>query len=119
MNKGILTTVCAITIAFLFSGCAAFHSGNLSNSAALSNANFSYVKQNVQGEAKARYILGIGGFAKQSLVDQAKQKMVVNTPLQSNQALVNQTVNFKSSFYFGLIYRTVKCTVTSDIVEFK
>ena len=31
----------------------------------------------VKGEAKATYILGIGGLAKQTLVDNAKQKMIV------------------------------------------
>jgi hypothetical protein len=45
--------------------------------------------------------------------------MLATNPLKENQTLANVTVNFKKSFYFGLIYSTVKCTVTADVVEFK
>ena len=119
MNKLILKSVFAITIAIFISSCAAVHSGYMSNSAALGSANFSYVRQNIKGEATATYIFGIGGLAKETLVDNAKQQMIASNPLKSNQTLANLTVNFKSSMYFGLIYKTVKCTVTADVVEFK
>jgi hypothetical protein len=45
--------------------------------------------------------------------------MLAENPLKDNQTLANLTVNFKKSLYLGLIYSTVKCTVTADIVEFK
>ena len=45
--------------------------------------------------------------------------MLASNPLKSNQAFANVTVNFKSAFYFGLLLRKVKCTVTADVVEFK
>ena len=108
----------AITVAILISSCAAFHTGIMQNSASLSSANFSYVKQNIKGEAKATYILGIGGLSKQTLVDNAKQKMIATNTLKSNQAIANVTVNFKSS-YCLIFYSRVRCTVTADVVEFR
>lgn len=119
MKKVILKSIFAMTIAIFISSCAAVHSGYMSNSAALSSANFSYVKQNIKGKATATYVLGIGGLAKETLVDNAKQQMLASTPLKSNQTLANLTVNFKSSFYLGVLFRTVTCTVTADVVEFK
>ena len=45
--------------------------------------------------------------------------MLVASPLKGNQALVNLTVNFKSSYYLGFLVMTQKCIVTADVVEFK
>ncbi|WP_291101585.1 MULTISPECIES: DUF6567 family protein [unclassified Flavobacterium] len=118
MKKIILRTAIALIITVFISSCGATHSGYMTNSAALSSANFSYLKQNINGEATATYVLGIGGLAKETLVDNAKQKMLENNPLKSNQTFANLTVNFKSSYYLGL-FGKVKCTVTADIVEFK
>ncbi|MBF2709315.1 hypothetical protein IR213_12040 [Flavobacterium soyangense] len=106
-------------LALLLTSCSAVHSGSMENSASLSSANFSYVKQNIEGKAQATYVLGIGGLAKETLVNNAKQKMLAENPLRDNQTLANLTVNFKKSYYLGLIYSTVKCTVTADVVEFK
>jgi hypothetical protein len=118
MKKVFSITLVAAVIAVSLSGCIAFHSGSMTGSASLNSANFSYVKQNISSDATAKYILGIGGLSKQTLVDNAKQQLIAANPLQSNQALANVTVNFKNSLYFGIIYRTLKCTVTADVVEF-
>ncbi len=118
MKKNILSSIIAVIIAVLVSSCSATHSGYMANSAALSSANFSYLKQNINGQATATYVLGIGGLAKATLVDNAKQRMLENNPLKSNQTFANLTVNFKNSYYLGL-FAKVKCTVTADIVEFK
>ncbi len=117
MKKIILKSIIAISFAFLISSCA-LHTGYMSNSASLSSANFSYVKQNIQGVSTATYFFGIGGFAKETLVNDAKSMMINSSPLKSNQTFANITVNFKSCFYFGIV-STVTCTVTADIVEFK
>jgi hypothetical protein len=118
MNKLILKSFGALLITVMFSGCVAFHSGDMASSASLNSANFSYTKQSIKGESKATYILGIGGMAKESLVANAKQQMLASNPLGANQALANLTVSYKSSFYVGLLYRTLICTVTADVVEF-
>ncbi len=119
MKQVVLKSVFAITIAIIFSSCFALHGGNMSDSAALSSGNFSYVKYNMKGEATATYFLGIGGLAKNALVAEAKQQMLSSNSLGSNQALVNVTVNYKYSFFFLMIVRTVTCTVTADVVEFE
>ena len=118
MKKSILKSTLVVISAILLTSCSAGHSGYMANSASLSSANFSYIKQNIKGEATATYILGIGGLAKETLVNDAKQNMLAENPLKNNQTLANLTVNFKTSHYLGL-YATAKCTVTADIVEFK
>ncbi|WP_299818103.1 DUF6567 family protein [uncultured Pontibacter sp.] len=117
MNK-LLKSFGALLIAVTFSSCAAFHSGDMASSASLNSANFSYAKQSIKGESTATYVFGIGGMAKESLVANAKQQMLASNPLSANQALANVTVSYKSSLYVGLLYRTVTCTVTADVVEF-
>jgi hypothetical protein len=101
------------------SSCAAFHSGYLANSAALSSGNFKYVIMDAQGTSKATYFLGIGGLARTALVSEAKENLLDKYPLNDNQVLVNVTVNWKHSYYPFLLLVTNKCTVTADIVEFK
>ncbi len=119
MKKTILHSIVGIFLLSILSSCVAYHSGTMANSTALSQANFSYVKQNIKGDASATYILSIfGGLSNATLVDAAKKDMLKNYILNKNQALVNLTVNFKNSFYLGL-FQTVTCTVTADVVEFK
>ena len=118
MKKVILKSFFAITIAVFITSCAAIHGGFMENSASLCTNNFSYVKMNVQGTATATYFLGIGGLAKQTLVNDAKKQLLANNPLQSNQTLANLTLNWKSSYYLGFLFIEVRCTVTADIVEF-
>lgn len=120
MKNLILKSIFAITIAILISGCAAVHKGYMSSSAVLNQANFSYVKMGIKGEAKATYIFWFGGLKTKSLIDQAKQQMLLTNPLKSNQALANVTVDFKTTFTpFYLIVARVECIVTADVVEFK
>lgn len=120
MKKLLLKSFFAISIAISITSCTAIHGGYMTNSAALNSANFSYVNQNIKGQSQATYILGIfGGMEKETLVDDAKKNMLATNPLKSNQTLANITVNIKSSFYFGVLVRTVKCTLTADVVEFK
>ena len=116
MKKNKIKLVIIGLVTLLFTSCA-MHQGLMQNSASLSSANFSYVKQQIQGKASATYIFGIGGLGKRTLVDNAKQKMIKSNPLNSNQALANLTVNFKTSFYF--LFMNVGCTVTADVVQFK
>ncbi len=101
----------------LLSSCA-MHQGYMVNSAALSSSNFTYVKKYVQGTAKVTYIFGLGGLSKIALVDNAKMDLLYANPLKDNQALVNLTVNWKTTFVLPFAF-TNRCTVTADIVEFK
>ena len=113
----IIKQVFPIVLALLLSGCAAFHSGYITDSASLGQANFSYENQ-VEGVANATYVFGIGGLGRQALVSEAKEQMRLEEPLGDNEAYANITVNWKTSYImFGLIMN-VKCTVTADIVKF-
>jgi len=103
-------------MAFFFSSCA-MHTGYMSNSVSLADANFSYVQQSISGYAETTHVFGIGGLEKEALVEEAKKEMLKNNPLQPNQALANLTVNWKNSFYVVVMMQ--KCTVTADVVEFK
>ncbi|MCZ4408803.1 hypothetical protein O3Q51_08290 [Cryomorphaceae bacterium 1068] len=98
-----------------FSSCA-IHTGYMNNSASLSQANFSYTQTSISGTASTLKVFGFGGLAKSALVDDAKKDMLENHPLQSNQALANITVNWKTGFF--IFAQNHQCTITADIVEF-
>jgi len=113
-----LKALLIIAMISLLTGCIATHYGNMAGSASLGSPNFVYQTQNLIGEAKATYILGIGGVARQSLVAEAKKDMLKNHPLKANQALANLSVSHKTTGFLGFIVTTVICTVSADIVEF-
>lgn len=114
MKSLIKFSILAVTV-FLLSSCA-MHNGYMNNSASLSEANFSYVDQKMCGSSKTVKVFGIGGSGKDALVDEAKNEMLGDIELLSNQALANVTVSWKNTGF--IIWTTTKCTVTADIVEF-
>lgn len=89
----------------------------MNNSVSLSEANFDYVYPSVSGTASTLYVLGMGGLSKTAIVEHAKQDLLRQRPLKSNEGLANITVNWKNTFY--LIVSTTECTVTADIVRFR
>ena len=119
MKKIISKSIIAILITISISSCISIHSGYMANSASLNSANFSYVMQNIKGEATATYVLGIGGAARETLVGDAKKEMLHRNPLMSNQAFANITVNYATTYYYLFPVCTVTCTITADVVEFK
>ncbi len=82
----------------------------------LSKKNFKVVAS-VKGEAKATYILGIGGLKKKTLIENAKADMLKNTDLVgTSRAIVNETVEIHIRNYFVVMqYRVV---VSGHVVEF-
>jgi hypothetical protein len=101
----------------LFTSCA-MHDGVILNSGSLSSNNFSYVQRDAMGTAKATYVFGLGGLGKFALIDNAKSELISKYPIKDNQALVNVTLNWKTSFIFPFVF-TKRCIITGDIVEFK
>lgn len=99
----------------LLSSCA-IQSGYMNNSAALNQDNFSYTQQSISGSSEATYVFGIGGVDRKALLDEAKNDMLKDDTLQSNQALANVAVTWKNTFLI-VVFKT-KCIVTADIVEF-
>jgi len=118
MKKRILNFIAAILCITVLTNCAGIHNGITQNATSLAAANFSYTKMNVQGSADATYILGVGGLARATLVNDAKQNLLAANPLKSNQALANITIDFKTTILAGVIYRKITCTVAADIVTF-
>ncbi|WP_457617952.1 DUF6567 family protein [Lutibacter sp.] len=118
MKKRVIKSIFILSFAILFSSCAAGLTGSMTNSAALSSNNFSFVERNIKGMSQATYVLGIGGMKREAIVSEAKQKMLANNPLKNNQTLANVIVDFKYSNFMGIVM-TVKCYVSADIVEFK
>ena len=111
----IIKKIYPIALVVFMSGCA-FHSGYLTDSASLSQANFSYKSFNRQGTARATYVFGLGGLSRKALVSEAREAMRREKPLGPNEAYANISVNWKSTWVFMVL--TVKCTVTADIVKF-
>lgn len=110
-----------VGITFLFSSCA-IHNGLITNSnnhetqVVLAKKNFKLVK-NVKGEAKATYIFGIGGLARQAMVEEAKSKMLRKADMVgSSKAIINETVELKHSLF--PFFRKYEITVSGQVVEF-
>ncbi len=117
MKKNFLFVIVFAFFVIFLSGCAASHLGFMSDSASLSSNNFKFVKP-AQGYAETTIIFGIGGLKKDALVAEAKSDLLQKNPLKDGQTLANVCVDFKYTFYFGIVIVT-RATVTGDIVEFK
>jgi len=110
-------------IVLIFSGCQATHNGFTTNSnlhttdIVLSKKNFKVIAR-VKGEAKATYIFFIGGLSKNALIEEAKTDMFSKADIVGGaKAVINETVEIKNSFYFGLVM-IKKVVVSANIVEF-
>lgn len=102
------------TFALLFNSCA-FHSGVMTGSAALSDANFKVVDYAI-GTSETFKVFGLGGVATDALVLEAKRNLYKNYPLENGQALANVSVDFKRSFF--PIVSINKVVISADIVDF-
>lgn len=101
-----------VSIAFLISSCAAFHSGELT----LSTNHAPVVHKDIAiGVSKATKILGLGGSSKDALVFEARQKMIRNRPLVNAEQFNNVSVDIKNTFYLGV--QVTKVTIIADVVE--
>jgi len=110
-----------LIILFLFSSCA-FHSGlssNLNNNTTevvLAKKNYRII-ESVSGQATATYVFGIGGFSKKGLIDTARSQMLSKIEMiGTSKAIINETVEIKSSFF--PIVRTYTVTVSGYVIEF-
>jgi len=102
-----------LLIVVLFSSCAV-HTGSLTG--IYTDLNTPYkITATASGHSKAEYFLGIGGLSVDQLVQNAKEDMYLNTPLDSNEVYANVSVNIKNSFYF--IYYKTDVFITADIIS--
>ncbi|MCH2215148.1 MAG: hypothetical protein MK086_08265 [Flavobacteriales bacterium] len=91
----------------------AVHTGMMTGNANLNSK--SEIVNIASGEAKAVYILGIGGLDSKSLVKDAKDNLYINYPILKGQAYANITVDSHFAYYFLAAVHTI--TVTADIVN--
>jgi archaellum component FlaF (FlaF/FlaG flagellin family) len=82
----------------------------------LSKKNFKVIAR-VKGSAQETYVFGIGGLTRKALIEEARTNMFSNMDIiGSSKAIINETVEIKSSYYF--IVETQEVTVSAHIIEF-
>jgi hypothetical protein len=96
----------------LFSGCA-FHSGHVTT--APYGANFTYLEQ-AFGQAKTLKVLGIGSINRNALINEARQAMMANRPIATNEGYANVSVDIKNGYY--LLFSKTTVTVSADIIAY-
>jgi hypothetical protein len=107
-----------LVITAIMTSCVSFHDGNMQNSASLSQANFKFIKQNIAGESKSNTFLLLISSGSNSLVADAKKNLYDYHLLKENQAFVNLTLSYKTTYNLGVFIISTKCIVTADVVEF-
>ncbi len=103
-------------IAVIHSGCFSLYNGNMYNNTVINQGNFKYTGVR-SGSASCFYVFGIGGMNHSALINEAKERMLQEFPLRRNEALVNQIVEWKSSYYFPFFMR-VTCIINAEVIQF-
>ena len=104
-------------ITSLLSSCMVIHTGNMVESSAPIQNNFTYIN-NAVGTSSATYIIGIGGFNHSGLVREAKNDLIKNYPVKNGEALINFTVDVSTKYFLNfLIIKEV--IVTADIIKYE
>lgn len=111
-----------VAVIFSLTSCG-FHNGLTKNlnsnntNVVLSEANYTVVRK-VEGEASARYVLGIGGTSKKALINEARKNMLSDSEMTGkSRALIHESVEMhkESVLFVG----SITVTVTAYLVEFK
>jgi len=118
MKKFLLT--CTVFIAvFALSSCGVTSTsvkGVSETNVVLQKKNFHVVGQ-AYGQAKAVYVLGMGGLRQKALRANAVDEMSRSVQLTGSQALANVTVH-KSIKMITPLYVEVICDATANVIEF-
>ncbi len=108
--------ILSILIITLFSSCMSVYHGNMSSNTTVDQGNFSYTGIR-SGSASCFYVFGIGGMNHSALINEAKEKMLLENPLRRNEALINQIIEWQNTYYFPCFYRTT-CIISADVIKF-
>jgi len=95
----------------LFTSCA-FHRGDLVSN--IPNEPVEHVDMAI-GVATTVKVFGMGSTNKDALVREAQQRMVVNRPLEGDEAYNNITTDFKTTWF--LFVHKQKVTMTADVIS--
>ncbi len=120
MEKTLLVVAMLLAVA-MFSSCTGYSSLNYKTlnetHVVLDKANFEVIGQ-AEGSWSAEYVLGFGGYKKETLKENAIQQMYKNANLKSSQAIIN--VNYSTSVRTVLgFYTEYTVTAYGTIIEFK
>ena len=120
MKKTLLVVAMLLAVA-MFSSCTGYNFLNYKTlnetHVVLDKANFEVIGQ-AEGSWSAEYVLGFGGYKKETLKENAIQQMYKNANLKSSQAIIN--VNYSTSVRTVLgFYTEYTVTAYGTIIEFK
>jgi hypothetical protein len=122
MKKSLRLLLPAFVAAILVLPGCAIHDGLTNNinqvltNVELGEDNYKVVEY-VTGYAEARYIVGIGGNKKRTLIESAKSEMYNKANLiGSPKAVINQTVETRYSFF--PFFQKIEVTVSGHVIEF-
>lgn len=113
---------CVAIMAIIMTGCGVnasriSNSNSISTNVELNKANF-IVLERVSGEASSTYIMGIGGFSNQALIDMAKSNMMDEASLEgSSKAIINVTTDIHRTMVYPFYFKK-KVIVSAYVIEF-
>lgn len=113
-----LFTVAAIALSLTGCGAAATVSQNLTETKVMLSCNNFKVIGQAHGQAKATYVLGIGGLSRKALRNNAINEMSKNAKLTGAQTFANTTIH-KSIKMITPLFVQVTYSATANIIEFQ
>ena len=120
MKKFSFICVAVVAISALLSSCGvasiSSYDGVSMTNVVLQKKNF-HVVGYAYGQAKQKYILGMGGIRQKALRANAIDEMSRSVQLTGSQALANVTVH-KSTKMITPFYMEVICDATANVIEF-
>lgn len=105
--------ILSIASGLFLTSCFAVHSPSISATQPIRNAEIVGV---AQGQAKALYILGIGGHNHSQIGFEAKKDLILKNKLAKNESFANYNLDVKTSHFIVFSKSTV--TLTADIIRF-
>lgn len=122
MKKHFRFAAIALSLSLLLSSCGTAYYGTFNHNlhqtdVVLSQNNYRIVKE-VEGEASATYIFGIGGLSKKALRGNASADMRANANLTGAQAIINESVT-ESVKMIGPIFMKRTIVSKGTVIEFK
>jgi hypothetical protein len=107
-----------IVISTVLSSCVTTHTGQISTSNFESDVQYCDI---AYGVAKSNIVLGIGAFAQEVLVLDAKNNLMQNRPLLKGEQYANFSVSIRRISYPNsviILYQQIKVMVSADVVRF-
>jgi hypothetical protein len=105
-----LYLVCLVATALSFHNCT-IHNGQVIS---LDYGNPVSPQNKARGESSATYFFGIGGRRTNLILEEAKDNLVMNRPLEVDESYANVNLNISTSYF--LFFNKTKYILTADVV---